>query len=581
MKLCAALLVAVSAGEEAAASCRDMEQMRSLVITDENEIETSNQDGTSLLQRGAGALASHHSRPALVHAADPSDDIAYEFHPLRSTLSSIGGVVVIYIITYDVLLVTNSINKARGNPPGPLEKAVESAIMGVAFAPMLCVLFLSVYKRADTLTMHHPEKYELPQTHVDIALQACVIAFAMQMVLYIIKEWNINKQDASGVAPANQMSIWVSFHHVAGFVMYASAITVIVGLLSMSQPSDLVNSKGELPLSAGVFCCNCLVVLYFAVYAILHIARMFGNHWQGRTLPAEQLTDKSRYLYEVFKIAATAMQSAPMLAVLFIAIQLTVDSGAEPLPDATETCMYLCTFLLFLQVALAVITPFATGAKLKASPLRAELVDFETNWQRLFMLMSTIKNFCMIATYMALFVIGYHVWTAEDMPVWKILVVHLVTFYFLVHLFFYLTVATRSLMARSGGMDDGIKTMITAKDAVAFCPMLAILFLHCWVKATSIKGVDGKTGQPQGYAQDCMFVATFGMLLQLILCMANGVFFTTVKDGRGGSFARTGLRLVSIMFYLAMLGVHVSALTVLVSSFLISPSNATGAGTWF
>jgi len=579
MKLCAAVLVALSAGDEAAVSCRDMEQMRGLVITDDND--TGNQDGTSLLQRGAGALASQHPRATLAHAADRPDDVASEFHPLRSTLSSIGGVVVIYIITYDVLLVTNSINKAQGNPPGPLEKAVESAIMGVAFAPMLCVLFLSVYKRADTLTMHHPEKYELPQSYVDIALPVCVIAFAMQTVLYVIKEWTINKQDASGVAPGNKISMWVSFHNIAAFVMYAAAITSIIGLVSMSQPSELVNSKGELPLSTGVFCCNCLVVLYFAVYAILHIARMADYHWQGRTLPAEHLTDKSRYLYEVFKIAATAMQSAPMLAVFFIAIQLTVDAGEAPLSDATETCMYLCTFLLFVQVVLAVITPFATGAKLKASPQRAELVDFETNWPRLFMLMSTIKNFCMMAMYLALFVIVCHVWAAEDMPVWQILVVHLATFYFLVHLFFYLTVATRSLMARSGGMDDGIKTMITAKDAVAFCPMLAILFMHCWVKATSMKVVDGKSGQPQGYAQDCMFLATFGMLLQLILCMANGLFFTSVKDGRGGSFARTGLRLVSIMFYLAMIGIHFFALTVLVSSFLISPSNATGAGTWF
>eukprot|EP00930_Biecheleria_cincta_P087662 TRINITY_DN7689_c0_g1_i1.p1 TRINITY_DN7689_c0_g1~~TRINITY_DN7689_c0_g1_i1.p1 ORF type:complete len:521 (+),score=87.42 TRINITY_DN7689_c0_g1_i1:133-1695(+) len=511
MKLCAALLLALSAGEETAVSCRGMEQMRSVVITDDKEIEAK--DSTSLLQRGAGALASPLSKATLAHATDPADNVAHESNPLRSTLSSIGAVVVIYIITYDVLLVTHCINKARGNLSGPLEKAMESAIMGVAFAPMLCVLFLSVYKRADTLTMHHPEKYELPQNYVDIALPVCVVAFAMQMVLYVIKEWTINKQDASGVAPGNQTSLWVSLHNLAAFVMYVSAIIVIVGLVFMSQPSDLVDSKGELPLSTGVFCCNCLVVLYFAVYAFLHIIRMIDYHWRGRTLPAEHLTDKSRYLYEVFKIAATVLQSAPMLSVLFIAIELTVDAGEEPLSDVTETCMYLCTFLLVVQVAVAVITPFATGAKLKASPQRAELVDFETNWPRLFTLMSSIKNFCMMATYLALFVIAYYAWTAEDMPVWRILVVHLATFYFLVYLFFYLTVATRSLMARNSGMDDGIKTMMTAKDAVAFCPMLAILLMYCWAKATSIKGVDGKSGQPQGYAQDGMFLATFGTVV--------------------------------------------------------------------
>lgn len=580
MMLC--LMVALSRGEEATTACREMEQMRGLVSTE--GVEAYNQDGTSLLQRGAGAKASQHSRAMQLpqhHAGkDLADKVATEFHPLRSTLSSIGGVVVIYFITYDVLLVTHSVNKAQGKPPGPLEKSVESAIMGVAFAPMLCVLFLSIYKRADTLTMHHPENYDLPQTYVDIALPVCVVAFAVQMVLYVIKEWTINKQEASGVAPGDQMSVWVSFHNISAFVMYVSAITVIVGLVSMSEPSDLVDSKGELPLSTGVFCCNCLVVLYFAVYAVLHIARMLDYHWQGRGVAAQHLKDRSRYLYEVFKIAATAMQSAPMLAVLFIAIQLTVDAGEESLTDTTETCMYLCTFLVFVQVVVAVITPFATGAKLKASPQRAELVDFETNWQRLFMLMSTIKNFCMMAMYMALCVIGYHVWMAEDMPVWKILVVHLATYYFLVYLFFYLTVVTRSLIANGGGTDDGIKTMITAKDAVAFCPMLAILFVHCWIKATNMRSVDGKVGQPQGYAQDCMFLATFGMLLQLILCMTNGVFFTT-KDGRGGSCARAGLRLVSLLFYLAMIGIHVCALTVLVSSFLISPSTATGAGSWF
>lgn len=37
---------------------------------------------------------------------------------------------------------------------------------------------------------------------------------------------------------------------------------------------------------------------------------------------------------------------------------------------------------------------------------------------------------------------------------------------------------------------------------MALCPMLAILFIECWVSALDIKTLTGARGVPQGYGQD-------------------------------------------------------------------------------
>lgn len=563
-------LAATLLGALAAAALIAAEQPATVSVGDWADC---NDDGASFVQAGSRAVF-HRQGPDSLNVEGLT-----EFDPLHSTLLSIGAVLVIYFFTYGVMAIVHAFNQAKGFEPGPLEKALESLIMGMSFAPMLCTLFLSVFKRADTLTRHDPGRYDLPSDYIRLAIPVCVGAFALQVVLHIVREWFYNTRGAT----SGLYILSTYLYNIAMLVMYFSAITIIVGLIFMSQPKEVLKLIGPLKLSTGIFCCNCLLVLYFTVHAALHIAKMLDVWNLGRGNSPAILQEPSRYVIEVLKIAATAIQLAPMLAVLFIAVQLTVDTGVEKLPAYVETCMYLGSFLLCIQVAVAIITPFATWAQLKTSPGRAELVDFVTERPRLFTLLSLVRGFCMLTMYSALCVTGVYLWIQKDAPMWGVLVVHLATYHLLVYLLFWLTVATRQFS--DGGMTSGLRTMITAKDTVAICPMLAVLFIHSFLKASSITNFLGAPGQPQGFAQDYMFVATYAMLFQLILCFINGLVFTAPADTKlmrsCGNFVRAGLSLVSAFFYLSMLAVYTCTLLVLASSFTISPQTATGDGAWF
>jgi hypothetical protein len=570
--------------------CRSLESI---------EGDDSSEDGIVLLQsgltqvRGKSAMQASSLRPdelkrlQLESKAFISLDGRRQHEvvlPMEGSLSSVMTVTIIYITLYVTLAVVHSFNQAQEQSAGPFERALESAVMGVCFAPMLCVLFFAVYKRAHNLASGSglPEAYNLPPNYVYTTMQWCVGAFGVQTVLYVIKEWNLNKlADLNRVTPA--ATFWNTIFNLAMAGMYVATGILIYAVFDMKQPEELKEERGAVALSSGTFCSLCLVVLYFTVYAALHVAKTFDIWHLGRGTSPEVLQDPFRYLIEVLKLTATTIDLAPMLAVLLIATQLTVDATSEKLPDMVETSMYLCCFVLFVQVALSILTPFATAAELKVVPGRNDIVDFSTNWHRLFLFSSIIRWVCMAAMYFGIGCICWYLWRDSHEPRWASLVTHLATYFFVVNLAVSTTNVMRQLVG--GGITTGIRTLSTAKDIVALCPMLAILFIESWVKAADIITTVGQPGQPQGYAQDYMFIASFALLSQLILTCINGLVWTLPKDSkvmRGcGHFVRAGLSAISFVFYLAMVTTYSSVLMVLFSLFTMSSQNADSSGTWF
>merc|ERR1711907_710254 len=58
--------------------------------------------------------------------------------------------------------------------------------------------------------------------------------------------------------------------------------------------------------------------------------------------------------------------------------------------------------------------------------------------------------------------------------------------------------------------------MEDAKATIAFCPMLAILFVGTRMRALLITN---NKGAPQGWVQDGMYMATWAVLIQFLMCM--------------------------------------------------------------
>eukprot|EP00435_Cladocopium_sp_Y103_P032314 s106_g8.t1 len=92
-----------------------------------------------------------------VFAQDPPDVMTAELAQMRPSLLALSCVTVAYFAAYAVLAVVRVFNQAQTGSAGPLEKALESSVMGVCFAPMLCVLFLcrtgQLFAMAETKTI--------------------------------------------------------------------------------------------------------------------------------------------------------------------------------------------------------------------------------------------------------------------------------------------------------------------------------------------------------------------------------------------------------------------------------------------
>ena len=61
--------------------------------------------------------------------------------------------------------------------------------------------------------------------------------------------------------------------------------------------------------------------------------------------------------------------------------------------------------------------------------------------------------------------------------------------------------------------------MESCRGTIAFCPMIAILFVGTRMRALQMTN---NRGAPQGWAQDCMYLATGAIFIQFIMVVLAG-----------------------------------------------------------
>merc|ERR1719299_268928 len=77
----------------------------------------------------------------------------------------------------------------------------------------------------------------------------------------------------------------------------------------------------------------------------------------------------------------------------------------------------------------------------------------------------------------------------------------------------------------TSGMDSvlnvAIPTLVSAQMTVQFCPMLSIMFVGLRMRALQI--TDQK-GQPQGWAQEAMYLCTYAIMIQVFMVLLLPLF---------------------------------------------------------
>jgi len=125
----------------------------------------------------------------------------------------------------------------------------------------------------------------------------------------------------------------------------------------------------------------------------------------------------------------------------------------------------------------------------------------------------------------------------------------------------------------------------TAKSTVQFAPMLCVLFIATRMRALQI--TDNK-GAPQGWAQDGMYMASWSLLVQFLMCLIMPIFTgkTYTTDSLDGSKTADkepisnpiGAWIVTITRYLALIGLYAGVILVVCGALMMTPETANGRG---
>jgi hypothetical protein len=513
---------------------------------------------------------------------------------VSTTMKCVINLTIQYFLVYTALAAAKTYVEFSGNPSRMLMDTLLAATGSVAYAPMLSVLFLGVRMRAVQLSQGNTDYYDLPQPFVKTAMQSCAWAVLIQTLIVLAlpivlgKTPSVAEDGTPGVPEGGSIVAKVlgALRWVAMAMLYIGFTVVCYGGITMEPPPEVWENEegGAPPVSPAVQCTMNLACQYFFVYlaiAVIQTMEQFGGQ-----------SENTRKLASVFQLATNTVNFAPMLAILFIgarmrALQINPKSGNPQ--GWAQNCFYLCAGSVAVQLVLVLVVPLVLGGRVIKGESEGD-VTFELPNPTLFWILSMVRFALMLALYggFTAVIVSVNIIKAEDgqtpavSPAMQC-VMNLTTQYFFVYLVVWvlLTLKQLALVSLRPFLTVAIPTMEAAKGSVMFCPMLAVLFIGLRMRALQITNNEGS---PQKFAQQGMFLATYAVLLQVLLVMVLPLFMGDAPkcDADGNVISKPSSPILGYIIagcrYLALLGVYGGAITCIYALFTITPENADGSG---
>jgi hypothetical protein len=181
-------------------------------------------------------------------------------------------------------------------------------------------------------------------------------------------------------------------------------------------------------------------------------------------------------------------------------------------------------------------------------------------------------------------------------------IIHLTIQFFAVYLALWLVISIRQLQTRNDEDFDRttsttaapLEILETACHTVMFCPMLCILFLAARMRALQLTR---NRGAPQGWAQDCMRLATWCVLGQLLCVLAQfcpGCMNKRPTYEQEDPLDALGYEqkpmveeqkpmnnIAEFARSVFMFGLYIGAIAVVIAILVMNEETANGDGSWF
>merc|ERR1719335_285246 len=406
-------------------------------------------------------------------------------------------------------------------------KILEAACTTVNYAPMLSVLFLGTRMRALQLSGGDPDAHDLPQPWVKMAMQSCAWSVLVQTVMVVAVPLVMGapakvSEDGTPVVDGSSLmgKVFTTIRYLAMLGMYGGFTTVCVGAFMMEAPKS-VYPDGAPPVSPAVACTMNLTAQYFGVYLFVAIMRTYHDFY-----PKSQLSEKFE---GTLVMCQNTVGFAPMLCILFIGARmraLQIDPVAGNPQKWAQACFYLCSYSVLVQVVILLMIPLVLDGKLKPGTTEGD-VTFELPNPTMMMILSAARYMVMLALYGGFTAVIVSVCVIEGKdgaappPVSPamICVMNLTVQFFFVYLMLWVCVTMKQFTSGLNDvLDIAIPTLDSAKATVQFCPMLSILFVGLRMRALQITN---QQGQPQGWAQEAMFLCTYAVMIQVFMFLCT------------------------------------------------------------
>jgi len=280
--------------------------------------------------------------------------------------------------------------------------------------------------------------------------------------------------------------------YLADATLYGAFAVVAFGLYVMDAPPALGPS---VPISGTAKNVMNLAVFYFAV-AILHQAGISYDLFSGKAAEGKA-SSFTGIMHHMLK----AMDFAPQICILFLAARMRAVQLGHSDPQ---------------QWAIIFFFAASTGIQLYSIFVAIQQVSQNK-------VLSLLEVLSLLVTHASIVVIIYSVFTIEAkagptpfISTTVRVVMGLTVWYFFVH-----TALFASEQLTEAGFfktDFAVKTFEACIESVMFVPMMCALFVGTRMRALQLSH---NMGAPQGWAQDLMMLATWAILIDLVVIIGE------------------------------------------------------------
>jgi len=252
-----------------------------------------------------------------------------------------------------------------------------------------------------------------------------------------------------------------------------------------------------------------------------------------------------------------------------------------------QNWFYYITYAVLAQTLLSIAVPLVLQGEAKPGKSEGDM-EYEVENKTLGMVLTACRYIIMLSIYIGFSCVIYSIFTIEHpkgpqytppISVTMQCVVNLTVQFFFIYLMVWICVTIEEFTQAKWPLLH--QTMENAKATVQLAPMLAILFVGTRMRALQITK---NRGAPQGWVQDGMYMATWAILIQFLMCLITPLCTgePTKLDEDGNVIWKPEhpfmFAAVQVVRWIGFIFMYGGVITVIVGVFMMTPETANGRG---